>query len=161
MTKTDTAAPCAASLPAAGIWVPTVAFGSGGGGSIWPSFSPALSSAAAACWTFIPTTDGTLTLPLPTTTWIVTRLPRLTFLPAAGVWAMIAPGLPVPGTLSTCGTGFRPAFVRSCSAANGVAALVRSGTVTVFGSRSSTTTAIAIRIGSSVSSQIGSHGRWR
>ena len=74
---------------------------------------------------------------------------------------MIAPGLPVPVTVTTLGTGFSPAFTSDCSTAKREPAFVRFGTVTCFGSISSTTAAAIASSGATTASHAGNHGRWR
>src|SRR5262249_61073747 len=87
--------------------------------------------------------------------------PFLTCLPAGGVCPTIAPGL-APGLL-TCSGGFAasfsPALLRSFSASNTLAALLRSGTVVCFGSSSASISARTITIGATIASHHGNQGR--
>ncbi len=88
----STGAPCLRISFSAGIWLLIFASGSAGCGVAWPSVRPASRSVFSASPVVCPTTLGTLTLPLPTATRIVTSPSFSAFSPAFGVWLTTVPG---------------------------------------------------------------------
>ena len=87
-----------------------------------------------------------------------TDVPRLTFVPAAGAWAMIAPASRFAAGLSAgCGCSFSPSGISIFCASNTLCALVRFGTTVCLGASRMIAATIAAATGATTASHHGSH----
>jgi hypothetical protein len=158
----STGVPSLTTSFSAGIWLEIFLAGSVTCGDAWPSVRFFWRSTFSASATVRPTIFGTLTLPVPMATRIVTSESFLAFSPPAGVWPITVPGGWSLVTLTFCWeASLRFALVSCFSASNADLVPTTSGTTTFLGmsrSRKAISAASSSTIGTS---HHGSHGFWR
>jgi hypothetical protein len=160
--KMSTGAPSWTTSFSAGIWLAILPSGSAGAGEAAPSVSPASRRVFSASPGVLPTTLGTVTLPLPTATRIATSLSSSADSPASGVWPTTEPGVAFGSTFSlTCGASRSPASVIVCSASNADGLPITSGTSVFLGRKRKRSRASSASSGITIATHHGSHGFWR
>ena len=161
--KMSTGAPSLTTSFSAGIWLAILPSGSAGAGEAAPSVSPASRRVFSASPGVLPTTLGTVTLPLPTATRIATSLSSSAVSPAARRLARRrSPASAFGSTFSlTCGASRSPASVITCSASKADGLPITSGTLVFLGRKRKSSRASRASSGMTIATHQGSHGFWR